>query len=827
MPLRFRQRILTHLSHDTYRPAPAREIAKQLRIEGAERDIFHQAIDQLAEFGEIEVDDRGLVRLPSAGEEVTGTLRVNARGFGFVIPDQKVREGDIFVPPDNLADAVSGDRVRVKLLIRRGRHEKGRGGAAGAGGGGGRDRIGRVIEVIERGQSKFVGVLRKEGKTWVVEPDGRSLRDPVIIRDPHAKNAKAGDKVVIELLHYPSGPYQGEGVILEVLGEAGRPSVETQAVIAAFGLRDHFDEHVLEQARQAARSFDDIDEYLRSHPAPLSLDGGAPPHVREALAEREDLRNEFILTIDPPDAKDFDDAISITHDTASDEWTLGVHIADVSHFVRQGAALDEEARERGNSSYLPRLVLPMLPEVLSNGVCSLQEGVPRFTKSVFITLDSRGKVLAQRLAGTIIQSNKRLTYLEAQALIDGDEKEARKHARTETTYTEELIAALKRMDRLARILRDRRRRDGMITLNLPEVELRYDEEGHVIGVEPEDDAFTHTIIEMFMVEANEALARTFDDLGLPLIRRIHPDPSVGKMEVLQTYARVAGVSLPESPTRRDLQVLLEATRESPAARAIHFAVLRTMTKASYSPALIGHYALASDHYTHFTSPIRRYPDLTVHRAMAAFLERTDNGRRVPGGRKREQLAKDLLLDDRILDEDQLIQLGRHCSETEVTSEEAERELRSFLVMQFLAENHLGDTFTGAVTGVSAGAVFVSIEQYLVEGVVPVSELPGPSRGGDRWRLNDRTHRLHALKSGLSIGMGDEVEIQIVAIDLATRRMDLRVTSLAPASPTRPGRKKPHADPAHGSRKRAEGEGYRRRQKNRGGYKRGRRGRKST
>ncbi len=530
----------------------------------------------------------------------------------------------------------------------------------------------------------------------------------------------------------------------------------------------------------------------------------------------------FTLTIDPPDERVFDDAITLEHNRQTDQWTLGVHIADVSNFVKQNSGLDREAYARGNSVYLPRVVLPMLPEALSNGVCSLQEGVSRLTKSAFITYDGTGKVQAQRLCNSVILSNKRLTYLEAQALIDGDEREARKHARSDSEYSAELIEQVRLMDRLAKILRERRRRDGMIVLNLPEVELRYDDEGHVIDVVPEDDAFTHTLIEMFMVEANEAVARTFDDLGVPLIRRIHPDPAVGKMEVLQMYSQVAGVRIPDRPSRADIQRLLEATRESSAARAIHFAVLRTLTKATYSPALIGHYALASEHYTHFTSPIRRYPDLSVHRAVDAYLDRTDNGRKVPGGRKRQKLGEDVRSDDRVLDEMELVELGRHCSETEVEAEEAERELRNFLVMQFLLEHHLGEVFPGVVTGTTGGGVFVSIEQVLVEGLVKLNDRPSPlARSDEHWRINDRTGRLTGQKSGASIGMGDRVEVQIVAIDLATRHMDLLIKRL-PAREERP-----HAarEPKPFSRRKAEAEGYRKRQKNRAGYGKGRRGRK--
>ena len=785
MPLRFTNRILDHLGHSHYRPSVPKAIARDLDVEADERPFFDEAIEMLADEARIEIGRDELVRLPGYPDEIVGYFRLNARGFGFVIPESPYRDGDLFVPRGSTRDAISRDRVRAKVVRQswRGKARPGRS-----------PFTGRIVEVLERGRDHFVGALFQRGGQWFVEPDGKSLYEPVLIRDPHAKNAKAGDKVVIELLHYPDEQYVPEGVITEVLGEAGRPDVETQAVIVAHGLRTKFEEVAVSEARAAARSFDKEEI------------GG--------FADREDITDVFTFTIDPPDAKDFDDAISLQYDAEAKEWTLGVHIADVAHFVGQGTALDEEARLRGNSVYLPRRVIPMLPEVLSNGVCSLQEGVTRLTKSVFITFDHRGNVLDQRLAATVIRSNKRLTYLEAQALIDGDDTEARKHARTGTDYTDELIEALRQCDKLARVLRARRMRDGMIVLALPDVELVFDDEGHVTDAVPEDDAFTHTIIEMCMVEANEALARAFHALTVPILRRIHPEPVPGDIEELRLYARVAKVNLPAEPSREDLQRLLEATRDTPAARAIHFAVLRTLAKASYSPALIGHFALASDHYAHFTSPIRRYPDLSLHRALQAYLDATENGRKVPGGRRWRELAKRMYEDDRVLDEGALIELGGHCSETEVEATAAERELRDFLVMQFLQEHHLGDEFTGVITGLTGSAVFVSIERFLVEGMVRSTDMPQAGGRADRWVTNDRTGRIAAQRSGASLGVGDIVTVQILRVDLASRHLDLRITKL------------PTQDTAKiaGSRSRPEGSGKRTKGK-RKGYKQGRRGRK--
>jgi len=417
----------------------------------------------------------------------------------------------------------------------------------------------------------------------------------------------------------------------------------------------------------------------------------------------------------------------------------------------------------------------MIPEILSNGVCSLQEGVRRWAKSVFIQFDKKGEVLGHRLSNTVIRSSKRLTYLEAQALIEGDEKNARKESVTGGKYTRELKDALRLANTLAKVLLKRRRKDGMIELNLPEVVLEFDDDGHVIDAHPEDDAFTHRIIEMFMVEANEALARTFFSLETPIIRRIHPEPKFGDMEEFRLFARSVGISMPEEPSRRDLQRLLRATKESESSRAVHFAVLRTLTQAKYAPVDIGHFALASHHYAHFTSPIRRYPDLTLHRAVSAYLDHTNNGRSKIGGNQRRKIIQLLHDDSRVVDEHRLVELGNHCSSTEKNAEQAERSLRTFLVLQFLSEKHIGEEFSGIITGFSSSGLFISLERFLVEGLGKFDMMTTASKRSDRWERIEGVGRIVAQRSGAVLSIGDRVTVQIAAIDLATRQLDFRIT----------------------------------------------------
>ncbi|MEM1207724.1 MAG: VacB/RNase II family 3'-5' exoribonuclease [Planctomycetota bacterium] len=733
------RRILRHIADHRYAPRSVAQLAADLGVEDDQRTAFEQAVRQLESEGQVLLGSGAQVTLPPPGDTVIGTFRGSDRGFGFLIPEEPLAYGDVFIPPHATGSALSGDRVKVRV-----KRDPKRAAAPGRS-----PYVGRVVEVVSASEKPIVGTLVRHRGGFAVVPDGRALPDPVTVRDPGAKDAKPGDKVAVELIRIDGEPT--EGVITEVLGEAGEPDVETLATIRNYGLAEEFPDAVVREARAASQLMNAAD-----------------------AESRTDLRDVFIATIDPPDARDFDDAISIDKLDPAEQpdracWELGVHIADVAHFVPVGGALDEEAYARGNSTYLPRKVIPMLPEVLSNGVCSLQEDVDRFAKTVFIRFDGGGHVLDARFHRSIIHSNKRLTYLEAQALIDGDLREARKHAKTEPHYPRELTQRLQWMDELAKTIRKRRLKDGMIVLGLPDVELVFDDSGRVVDAEPEDDAFTHTLIEMFMVEANEAAARLFDAMKLPMIRRVHPDPDALSTDELRGFARVAGYNIPSHPTRHELQQLLDAVRNKPAQYSVHLAVLKTLSKAEYAPAPVGHFALASKHYTHFTSPIRRYPDLIVHRAIDAYVAAAHE--LSPNGKPHlKRVAKAVRKDDRCPNEDRLVEMGQHCSRTERNSEQAERDLRKFLVMQLLAE-HLGEDFEGTVTGVTNAGVFVQIDKYVTDGFVAAADLP-PT--GDRWRLNPNTGALVAQRSGRAVTIGHRFVVRIASVDLSARRMELVV-----------------------------------------------------
>ena len=700
MPERYVDAILKHLSGRSYQPLKPRQLARQMGVAESEYGSFREAVKQLRDQGRVVLGARNAVTLPEMSSRVVGTFRLNPRGFGFVIPETPNAHGDLFVPKEDTGGALTGD-----LVVARTRKRGKRGGETAY--------SGVIVEIVERGTNRFVGALEQAEGTWFVIPDGTSMTVPIVIRDVGEAGPPVGSKVVVEIVEYPKPGELPAGVIVERLGAGGEAAVETLSVIRAHSLPDEFSEAALREARRAVDTF-------------------SPAKVRG----REDLSGETILTIDPPDARDYDDAISL-QENDDGTVTLGVHIADVSHFVPDGGALDTDARKRGTSVYFPRRVLPMLPEVLSNGVCSLQEGQPRLAKSAMITYDEDGEVVSSRLAETVIRSAKRLTYVEAQEIIDGRRTDA----------DPDVAGLLRDLHGLARRIEQRRRDAGMLHLDLPAVELLFDEQDRVVGAEPEDDSYTHTMIEMFMVEANEAVARTLDAAGRRFLRRIHPEPDPTAEQGLRTFVRACGHRLPRGLSRKAIQDLLESVRGKPESYAVNLAILKTFQQAEYSPLRVGHFALASNCYCHFTSPIRRYPDLTVHRLMAAYCRG-----------ELDELPPD--------DMSELTELGERCSAAARRAETAEREVRDVLMLLYL-EDKIGDVHDGVITGVTNFGVFVQLEELLVEGLVRMEDL-----GDDWWELDPRTGQLRGERTGRKHRIGDRIRVRIVNVDVARRQMNL-------------------------------------------------------
>ena len=724
-----REQVLAHLESHHYRPMKLRRLARFFDVAEEDYAEFRALIKRMVSEGEIDIGDRGKLRLPREerprpkprGRGVEGRFSLSQRGFGFVEPDAAdgpTRGEDVFVPPEETLGAVTGDLVTAEVA---GKSPRG--------------YYGRVVEIRQRGQTRFVGTYQETSEGRFIRPDGNVLLQDFPVPDAASAGAKPKDKVVFEILRYGLRGEPGEAVIVEVLGQRGAPGIDTLAVIRQFGLADEFPEAVVEDARRAADRMND-----------------------DALADRRDLTRETVITIDPEDARDFDDAISLT-EHGDGTYTLGVHIADVAFFVRSGSPLDAEALARGTSVYLPTTVLPMLPEILSNGVCSLQEGRTRLTKSAFIRLDPRGEPMGVELANSYIRSAKRLTYEQASAALEG-----------KTDGLEPpIVDLLKTMERLARLLLDRRRRDGYLELNLPEVDLEFNDEGRVVAAHPEDTSFSHRIIEMFMVEANEAVARELDRMGVSYIRRIHPEPGDEAAEDLMHYARSTGYTLTNPRDRRELQQLLGAVRGKPEAYGIHLAVLRSLKKAEYSVAKEGHFALGSEAYCHFTSPIRRYPDLTVHRAFDAVARGAVEKQR--GGRKRKELDA-----ARQAAEKPLADVAAHASRTERRAEAAERELTKVKLLEFLL-NRIGDTFTGIITGVQEFGVFVESPELLIDGLVHISNLRD-----DRYRFDRRRWALVGDRTRRVLRVGSPLDVRIAAINIPRRQLDLEPVEGQPEVP---------------------------------------------
>lgn len=709
---RLTDRIIKHLAETKRQDLKPRSLAREMGIAEEEYGEFRDTVKALTRSGRIVQGSRRALTLPDNRGKIIGRFRANQRGFGFVIPEDPSEHGDLYVPPEGTSGAMTGDLVAARVKKQGKRDGK-------------MMFKGVIVEIIERGQSRFVGELCKEENRWYVNPDGRTVHMPIFIDDVRAKRAKEGDQVVVEIIEYPSDNNVASGVIIDILGKSGDPGIDTMSIIIQYQLPTEFPQAVLDQAAAATANY----------------------HPKNELAKREDLTNLTIITIDPDDARDFDDAISLE---VNDDgcFVLGVHIADVSHFVTMGSHIDIEARERATSIYLPDHVIPMLPEVLSNGVCSLQEKKPRLTKSVFITYDADGKVLNERFAGAVIKSTKRLTYRQASGILEGNK----------ARFSKPVIEIVERMETLARIIEQRRLSDGMLTLDLPNVEIVLDEDGVCTGVKPEDTSYSHKIIEMFMVEANEAAARLFIDLDVPALRRIHPAPDEAAGESLARFLAPLNIKIPKTPSRRDLQRVVTNVSGKPESFTVNLAVLKSMQAAEYSPKREGHFALASEDYAHFTSPIRRYPDLTVHRLIDAYLNGTLSAAKGKENQPNYQ---------------QLESLGNHCSTNERRAEGAERELKLVLILRLL-EQHLGDEFKGVVTGVTNFGVFVQLEPWLVDGLLRFEDMED-----DWWEVDPDRGCVIAERSGTRIAIGDTIQVTIAQIDIPDRRLDLSIPGRRP------------------------------------------------
>lgn len=724
IPPELRQKILDVVYHPNYRPIKAKAIHQAIGGDSDEYPAVRMAIKRMVQVGELAYGGNHLVLTPEqyTGSDKTtrGTFRPAAAGFGFVRPVPTGRLGaveDIFIPPHATGSAMEGDLVQVRLQSgRRGGQE------------------GEIIEVIQRARRQFAGSFQKEQGRAVVWLDGTNLKSPVAVGDVRGLPVESGDKVVIEIARYPEGDFDGEGVIVEVLGSSKNPAVDTLAIMHQYGLRDEFPDEVVEQARRIA---DDFSE------------GQIP--TGEGQSDRRDLTKVPTITIDPVDARDFDDAISLSKNEKG-HWELMVHIADVSHFVPIGSPLDEEARERATSVYLPDRVLPMLPELISNHLASLQPGKVRLSKTVFMEFNASGKLLHQEVFNSAIHNDCRLTYEQVDGFLD--DREAWRDRLDAPVF--ELLGT---MHTLAMTLRGNRNRDGALELHLPEIKIRLDKSGKVKGAGIVEHTESHQIIEEFMLAANTAVADWLTRLDVPFLRRVHAPPERRKMKKLNDFMRDLGIQCESLEDRFEIQRVVDSVRGKPTEYAVNYAILKSMTKAVYQPEEEMHYALQFDDYCHFTSPIRRYPDLQVHRTVQRLIDGVK-----PAGDPLPVLTT----------------LGQHCSDREQNAEWAEREVIKVKLLHFLAKK-VGEVMPGVISGVVPEGFYVRGTKFPAEGFVSIQSLPD-----DRYRFERRGQVIEGFRDGNRYRLGDAVSVKIASVDLVRRQLNFTLQSNHSARSTRPG-----------------------------------------
>ena len=708
-----RDQVLQLIRDRVTHPATVRDLQRTLRIGTDERATFTRLVKALVADGAL-VQTRGnRVGLPDRMNLVVGRLTTHPSGYGFVVPEVTDERGDIYVAAANLLEAMHGDRVVARI-------ESYKEGARAEG---------RVIRILERAHASVVGRydLGEAGLGFVVPFDRRLLMD-VHVPCGESLGAEPGDMVIVEISRWPSATRGPAGRVIEVLGGIDEPGIDTQIIIRKHGIPDVHSDRSIEEARRLGTVVKERDMHGRT-----------------------DFRDRVVVTIDGETARDFDDAISIATLPNGHYW-LGVHIADVAHYVRDGSALDEEARERGTSVYFPERAVHMFPAELATGLCSLRPRVDRLVQSCLMEIDRRGDVVRYELHDGVICSAARMTYTEVNAVITDRNPE------TMATYAT-LVPTFELMHELYAVLRDRRRRRGSIDFDLPEPYVILDPSGFIEDIVASERNVAHRLIEEFMLVANETVAQHLEDQDVPSLYRIHEAPDPLKVEQFEEFIATMGYSLAATGAAvrpKQFQKLIERIKDKPEERPIAALMLRTMQKARYDPANLGHYGLAASSYTHFTSPIRRYPDLVVHRT----LRMARHGEMA--GERHDEIA------------DELPEVARHSSEMERRADEAERELVQWKKVRFMADK-VGDEFDGYVTGVAAYGLFVELVAHYVEGLVHISTM-----ADDYYRFLERAHTLRGENTHKVYRLGDKVRVQVVKVDMERRQVDLGLVEILDA-----------------------------------------------
>ena len=703
-----KQVIVDLMKNELYVPMKEKELAIILQVEPEEREKLKRALEELLGENKIQISKRGKYSLfdPKAAarkkDHLVGTFISHQKGFGFVEVDG--RDEDLFIPEGRVKGAFHLDTVEVALLPRRG----------------GKRQEAEVVKILERGTNTIVGTYQENRSFGFVLPDNQKLAEDIFIPKERSKGAVTGHKVVVELTDYGNEQRKPEGKIIEILGHIHDPGVDILSIVRGFDLPMEFPEKVMNQAER-------VKDY-----------------VTEADCQgRSDYRDITMVTIDGEDARDLDDAVSLT--VKEELFHLGVHIADVSNYVQENSALDREALNRGTSVYLVDRVIPMLPHKLSNGICSLNAEVDRLALSCLMTINTRGEVVDYKIEETVICVDKRMTYTSVKKILeDKDEAEREKYA--------ELVPMFEDMERLAAILRAKRKKRGSIDFDFPESKICLDEGGRPSEIKPYDRNTATKIIEEFMLIANETVAQHFFWLELPFVYRTHDVPDPEKIQKLATFIGNFGFYLKlrqEEVHPKEIQKLLGKVEGTCQEAMISRLALRSMKQAKYTVDCTGHFGLACEYYCHFTSPIRRYPDLQIHRIIKDWLRGRLKG-------KKQEHYKEILP-----------QVSNQSSRLERRAEEAERETNKLKKVEYM-ERHIGEVFTGVVSGVTQWGIYVELPNT-VEGMIHVSKLPG-----DYFYYDEAAYEMVGRATDIRYKLGQTLNIVVENTDRASRTIDFGI-----------------------------------------------------
>lgn len=681
-----------------YKPMRFRDIVAILQVPKGSKHELKEILDSLVNKGMIILDDKGRYRTP--GDNIkTGIFSATQKGFGFVIIEEESE--DIFIPENATKGAMHGDKVAIMINKERT----------------GKRQEGMVLRILDRGMKEIVGTFQKSKNYGFVIPDNQKFSHDIFVPKEHTKGAVTGHKVLVTVTNYGDEDHNPEGRVVEIIGHSNDPGVDIMSVVKAYDLPVEFPKDVF-------RVLDFI---------PDEID-------QNEISNRMDIREMQTITIDGEDAKDLDDAVSLTKE--GDIYHLGVHIADVTHYVKEGAALDKEAFRRGTSVYLVDRVIPMLPHKLSNGICSLNPGVDRLALSCFIDIDSKGNVIGHRIAETVIRSDSRMTYSDVSKIIeDKDEELIKKY--------EDLVPMLMLMLELSEVLKSRRHRRGAINFDFPESKIIVDYNGKPIEIREYERNKATKIIEEFMLIANETVAEDYFWQEIPFLYRTHDNPDEEKIKALAIFINNFGYSIRignEDIHPKELQKLLNRIEDTPEEALISRLTLRSMKQAKYTVANTGHFGLSAKYYTHFTSPIRRYPDLQIHR----IIKENINGRLDEERRSHYEKI--------------LYEVANHSSRTERRADEAEREVEKMKKVEYMME-HIGEVFDGVISGITNWGIYVELPNT-IEGMVRVSEMED-----DYYLYDEERYQMVGEHTKKIYKLGQKVKVEVVNADKLLRTID--------------------------------------------------------